>query len=182
MTRFNNNLMLAALFAEGPLPAQAEQMRLYEPFIGSWNVEVIDYDAEGVAIKNHGEWYFGWILEGRAIQDVWIVPPRQLRPNEATDISHNRYGTTLRVYNPTIEAWNITWINPVTQAYDRMIGRKVDDNIVQEYTGEDGTLNQWIFFEITADAFHWIGKSSVDDGKSWRTEAEFYAERQKTNC
>ena len=26
--------------------------------------------------RRNGEWHFGWVLEGRAIQDVWIVPPR----------------------------------------------------------------------------------------------------------
>ena len=177
--KVENNQMLDALLADAPIPAYAEQMTIYQPFIGSWDVDVIDYDTEGSAIKNHGEWYFDWILEGRAIQDIWIVPPRQHRAKQTRDFSHNRYGTTIRVYNPTIEAWDITWINPVTMAYDRMIGKKDGDDIVQEYTTEDGTLNHWIFTEITSNSFHWIGKSSNDEGRSWQIEAEFFAERHK---
>lgn len=60
-----------------------------------------------------------------------------------------------------------------------MIGKKDGDDIVQEYTAEDGTLNHWIFTEITSNSFHWIGKSSTDEGRSWRIEAEFFAERHK---
>ncbi len=52
-----------------------------------------------------GEWHFGWALEGRAVQDVWIVPPRgELRRGDAA-ANVNSYGTTLRVYDPDIDAW-----------------------------------------------------------------------------
>lgn len=64
-------------------------------------------------------------------------------------------------------------------AYDRMIGIKDGDDIVQEYTAEDGRLNHWIFTEITTNSFHRIGKSSTDEGKFWRIEAEFFAKRSK---
>lgn len=178
MTNVKKN-MLDALHANGPIATYAEQMMLYEPLIGSWDVNVIDYDTEGSSVENHGEWYFDWILEGRAIQDIWIVPPRQHRTKPAKELTHNRYGTTIRVYNPVIDAWNITWINPVSLAYDRMIGKKDGANIVQEYTDEDGRLNQWIFTEITTNSFHWIGKSSTDEGSTWRIEAEFFAGRQQ---
>lgn len=171
--------MLDALRANAPIPAHAEQMALYNPLIGSWDVDVIDYDIDGSAHKNHGEWHFEWILEGRAIQDIWIVPSRQHRTKQSGDLSHNRYGTTIRVYNSTIDAWDITWINPVSMAYDRMIGKKDGDDIIQKYTAEDGTLNHWIFTEITSNSFHWIGKSSTDEGESWRIEAAFFAERHK---
>jgi hypothetical protein len=90
----------------------------------------------------------------------------------------NRYGTTLRVYDPNIKAWHILWLNPVTQTYNTMIGRKVNDEIVQEYRDEDGALNQWIFSEITPNSFHWTGRSSHDEGKTWFVETEFFAQRR----
>jgi hypothetical protein len=53
------------------------------------------------------------------------------------------------------------------------------DEIVQEYRDGDGTLNQWIFSEITPKSFHWIGRSSKDDGKGWDVETEFFARRRE---
>jgi len=29
--------------------------------------------------EQRGEWHFGWVLEGRAIQDVILAPPREER-------------------------------------------------------------------------------------------------------
>jgi hypothetical protein len=123
-----------------------------------------------------GEVHFGWVLEGRAIQDVWISPPRDIRKSAST--TRNTYGTTLRAYDPQIDAWHILWINPITQTYNTMIGRKVGEEIIQEYRDEDGTLNQWIFSEITPKSFHWIGRSFNDADKSWNVETEFFARRK----
>lgn len=86
------------------------------------------------------------------IQEVWISPPQNARENVST--KRNTYGTTLRVYDPKIDAWHILWINPITQTYNTMIGRKIGDEIIQEYHDDDGTLNQWIFTEITPKSFH----------------------------
>ena len=37
-------------------------------------MDAVIYRDNGPAYKGKGEIYFGWVLEGRAIQDVWIVP------------------------------------------------------------------------------------------------------------
>ena len=73
-----------------------------------------------------------------------------------------------------------TWTNPVTLAYNRMTGRQVGGEIIQEYRDEEGTLCQWMFTDITPNSFHWIGRSSKDEGKTWETEAEFFMERVTT--
>jgi hypothetical protein len=38
-----------------------------------------------------GEIHFGWVLEGRAVQDIWIRPKRP--------VPSTMYGTTLRVFD-----------------------------------------------------------------------------------
>ena len=43
----------------------------------------------------------------------------------------NSYGTTLRVYDPDIDAWRIQWTDPVTQNFLQMIGRAEGGDIVQ---------------------------------------------------
>jgi hypothetical protein len=118
----------------------------------SWDVKVIDHDPDGSCHERFGEVHFGWVLEGRAIQDVWIVPRRGAGHGPNVSTIGNRYGATLRVYDPNINAWHIIWMNPVTQTYNTMLGHKVKDEIVQEYRDEDGTLNQWVFSEITSNS------------------------------
>jgi hypothetical protein len=75
-----------------------------------------------------------------AIQDVWIVPPRGdvRRGNAAANGSS--YGTTLRVYDPDIDAWRIQWTDPVTRNFLQMIGRAEGADIVQLGTRPDGKL------------------------------------------
>lgn len=58
-----------------------------------------------------------------------------------------------------------------------MIGRKVGDEIVQEYQTAEGLRIQWLFTEIGADSFHWIARSSNDDGGTWNVRAEFFLRR-----
>ena len=171
------NRFLEALSFDGPAPDRTSKMTLYGQFVGSWDLRVVDHEADGSRWEGVGEVHFGWVLEGRAIQDVWISPPRNAREKVST--KRNTYGTTLRVYDPNVDAWHILWVNPTNQSYNTMIGRKVGNEVVQEYRGEDGTLNQWVFSEITPKSFHWIGRSSDDDGKSWNVETEFFARRKE---
>src|ERR1700756_3899967 len=65
-----------ALVASGPAPDRADKMMLYGQFIGAWDGTVTRYGANGERFDASAEVHFGWALEGRAIQDVWIVPSR----------------------------------------------------------------------------------------------------------
>jgi hypothetical protein len=94
---------------------------------------------------------------------VWIAPA--LRAGTAA--SAIMHGTTLRVYDPQQDLWHITWIDPVKQVHNQMTGRKVGDDIVQEYRTEEGARIQWLFTDIRADSFHWMARRSEDDGKTW---------------
>jgi len=171
------NAFLDALHAADAAPERGQAMDLYAWLIGSWDLEVVEFLADGSQRKRPGEWHFDWVLEGRAIQDVWIVPPRGARHGDAVANS-NRYGTTLRVYDPRMEAWHIQWTDPVSQTYLSMIGRKDGDAIVQIGRNADGHMVRWSFSEITAASFLWRGEVSADEGRSWRTVVEFTARRR----
>jgi hypothetical protein len=124
-----------------------------------------------------GEAHFAWVLEGRAIQDIWIMPSLSDRKRDF-DRTNNMYGTTLRIWDPTIQAWRIRWINPVTGHEERQTGRKIGDEIVQIGARVDGTPTRWRFTAITQDSFHWIGEALEFDGKTWKIEGEFQARRR----
>jgi len=179
--------MLKALHADGPASDRVEQMMLYGQLVGSWDGRIfsqkfhVDSNAEvifeeGDRIETTLEVHFGWALQGRAIQDVWIAPSRYHVNSATQDLM---YGTTLRVYDPKNDVWYITFIDPVTtQSYHRMIARKVGNDIIQEYrTGEK--ICQWNFTEITADSFHWMWRESTDNGKAWKVPAEFFLKRRR---
>ena len=108
---------LDTLGADGPAADRAGKMDLYGSFVGSWDLDVMQIAEDGTKRRRKGEWHFGWALEGRAIQDVWIVPPRgELRSGDAA-ANVNSYGTTLRVYDPRTDAWLIQWTDPVRQNF-----------------------------------------------------------------
>jgi hypothetical protein len=168
---------LDALGAAGPAADRAGKMDLYGRFIGSWDLDVMQISDAGAKRQRKGEWHFGWALEGRAIQDVWIVPPRgALRDGDAA-ANVNSYGTTLRVYDASIDAWRIQWTDPVTRSFLQMIGREEGRDIVQLGTRPDGHLLRWRFLQITPNAFLWRGEVSADHGANWRVNVEFTARR-----
>lgn len=174
---FDSTALPRALLADGPAPDRAAKMMLYGQFVGSWDGRVVVHEPGGGRRESSSEVHFGWVLGGRAVQDVWIAPSRQGREAPEQD---RMYGTTLRVYDPQSDAWHITWIDPVRQAYDRMTGRKVGDDIVQEFRNQRGARCQWLFSEIASDSFHWISRDSTDDGASWSLRAEFLLRRRST--
>lgn len=172
----NDLTIQSALHADAPSPEIPEKDRIYDWLIGSWNVRVVDYVDDGARRESTGEWHFGRVLEGRAIQDVWISPPRSKRDKDLSK-ARNRYGTTIRFYHPQDKKWWITWINPVSGAHDILVARKVDDDIVHEGRDKAGNLMRWVFTEITRRTARWYAERSFDGGKTWKLEAEFFLER-----
>ena len=168
----------SALAAAGRSPEVPESADLYGWLIGGWELDVFDYDAAGNLQRSNGEAHFGWVLEGRAVQDVWIMPDRAERTANLGR-GRNRYGTTLRVWDPAIGVWRVTWINPVTGARDELIGRRSGQDLVQVGTHSNGTPIRWSFTEITPNSFRWIGEALEPDGKTWRLEAEFHGRRMR---
>ena len=158
------NSFIDALHTTGPAPDRVDKMKLYGWLIGRWTMDAIVHRDDGTQRQDVGQIHFGWVLEGRAIQDVWILPGVF-------------YGTTLRVYDPGLDAWHILWSDPVRQFYTRQIGRAQGDDIVQEGTNEAGEAVRWSFTKITRDAFRWIGERSPDGGKTWQLQAEYFARR-----
>lgn len=170
---FTNRLVAGSRSTEIPESGDA-----YGWLAGSWTLEVLRYRGVDVSTQHlEGEVHFTWVLEGRAIQDVWIMPRvSDRRPD--SDRTNNMYGTTLRVWDPAVQAWRIRWINPVSGREERQTGRRVGDEIVQIGARVDGTPTRWRFTEITPDSFRWTGEALEPDGKSWKLEGEFRARRR----
>ncbi len=161
-----------ALIAPNRSPEIPEAEDAYGRLIGSWELDVPHYYGLEAGTKPlKGEVHFGWVLKGRAVQDVFIVF-QDAAPNKVIT-----YGTTLRVWKPSIRAWRVTWINPARNHREEQIGRLSGRDIVQIGLRPDGTPTRWMFIEIEVESFHWIGEALQGDGKTWKLEAEFFARR-----
>jgi hypothetical protein len=153
-----------ALLSAGPAADRAAKMDLYGQFIGDWVFDATVHLDNGTTHEGRGEIHFTWALDGRAIQDVWILPGLF-------------YGTTLRVYDPGLEAWHILWNDPLKQYYTRQLGRARGKDIVQDGKTDQGVPVRWSFTDITPASFRWRGERSGDGGKTWALQSEFRARR-----
>jgi hypothetical protein len=157
-------------------PEISEADDLYGFLVGSWTLDVRRYVAVDLAGRGvRGEVHAARVLEGRGIQDTWIMPPRGARPGP--EVTQNMYGTTLRTWDPALQAWRIAWSNPARNHYEQQIGRRQGADIVQLGNRVNGTATRWTFTEITPRSFHWLGHALAPDGHTWLLEAEFLATR-----
>lgn len=152
------------LVSSHPAADRMDKMKLYGWLIGDWRFDAVVHKDDGGTHRGEGEIHFVWALNGRAIQDTWILPGVF-------------YGTTLRVYDPGIDAWHILWSDPLKQFYTRQIGRARGKDIVQEGIAGVGVGMRWSFTDIAPDSFRWLGERSLDGGASWHLQADFYARR-----
>jgi hypothetical protein len=170
----NPDAFASALISAGPHPGLPAEHRIFGPFIGSWDLVVIWYEEDGsIRRRENGEWHFAWVLEGRAVQDVWIVPPcteRQGHPDLY------EYGTSLRFYDPALGAWRSTWIGPNQRAIHTFLARRMDEEVVLETRLEDGQRMQWTFSDVTEVSFTWHNRRETEAG--WLLTQEFQARRR----
>ncbi len=164
---------ISGLGADGPFPGMEEKLALFGQFVGDWDIlENRWLQPDGTwTHEGKGEIHWRWILDGRAVQDVWT----SFDEDAQKQIPH---GTTVRFYDPKIDAWRSTWISPIQDVVKSFIGRKVGDDIVLERTSEEGYLVKWIFSEITANAFRWHSEESRDGSKTWTLNEEMRIQRR----
>jgi hypothetical protein len=153
-----------ALASDAPHPSLAKEMQLFGQFVGSWDLDVTWHEGEHAGHTSKGEWHFSYALDGRAVLDVWTVPPRSERAKGAAGYE---WGATLRFYDPALRAWRSTWIGPAHGAVIAFIARAVGESIVLEGKSEDGWPMRWAFSQITPRSFHWEQLRSPDEGKTW---------------
>lgn len=168
---------IEALRADGPHPEHREQLMLFGQFVGEWLLDVSFYEADGSLQRRYlADWMFSWILRGKAIQDVLVVPSREERVNNP-DIPV-KSGTTLRYYDHALGAWRVLFVGPQTNTYIPLIGRQQGEKIVLEGPDVDGSPLRWVFSEITPNSFLWTGHISKDGGNTWYMEQKMIAKRQ----
>src|SRR5262245_1386064 len=171
------NDFLNALHADERAKEISEQDDFYGWLIGSWNLDATIYLDDGRVRKSKGECRFGRVLEGRAVQDIWVMPPIAERKIDLTLQPGDGFGTTIRYFDRNISQWRIVWIDPVNDRRADLIGRREGKDIVQE--GEAGGRKiRWSFKNITPSSFHWLGEILEPDGNTWKLRLEYHGRKK----
>jgi hypothetical protein len=160
--------MIRALAAKAPHSSLGPHAQLFDRFVGTWDLDCVLCDAKGRTSRFRGEWVFGWVLDGRVIQDVLIVSDKQRR----------KLGTTIRFFVAKFGQWRVVWIPPFSGNVITLTGGAVGDRIVLSGQDVDGSKLRWSFNKIQTDSFLWRGETSADGGKTWRIEQEMRLKRR----
>jgi hypothetical protein len=177
MTSYQMPALPRELTTPGPHPGLRDALGLFGQFVGDWKMRVRFFDSDGATVYDQpGTWSFGWILDGRCVQDVLIYPNSRTGDTEP---GRRGIGTTVRHYDATADAWNVVWFGAVTGTLIRLAGRAAGDEIVLEGDDVDGSPLRWVFSEITPASFRWQG-FIADTADRWRMEQQMFGERVGT--
>jgi len=164
--------MVTVLRAMGPHPSLGDEAKIFGRLVGTWDVEYTDFSKDGRETHRSGEFIVGWVMDGRALQDVWIVNPSGTRQDREVY-------TELRYYDPKSRTWPSTFIDVEHASVARFAGGAVGDNrIVFDTQDFDGTDTRWSINDIRPDTFVWREEESRDGGKTWRLLAEHHMKRR----
>jgi hypothetical protein len=164
--------MVTALKAVGPHPTLGDHAKIFDRLVGTWDVEYTNFSKGGKASHRSGEFVVGWVMDGRAIQDVWIVYPSGSR-------KEREVYTDLRYFDPQSGTWPTTFIDPEHASVARFTGGAVgDDRIVLDTHDFDGTDTRWSVNDIRPGSFIWREEESIDGGTTWRLQAEYHMKRR----
>lgn len=163
--------MVAILSAPGPHASLGDQARVWASFIGKWHCDFTFYLEDGSVRRAPGELDFGWVLDGRAIQDLWITYPDKGE-------QERRIGTSIRFFDDKSRTWRVVFVSPQYGAIVTVQGGVEGDRIVLRGEDVDGGQIRWSFHDIKDDSFTWRGEKSRDAGKTWRLEEEHHMRRR----
>ena len=163
--------MVKVLAARGPHPSLGPQAELFGRFVGTWDADYSFIAEDGSVRHKRGEVLFGWVLDGHALQDIFLS-----YPDSSSD--ERKMVTGLRWVDPRTGRWTLAFVAPTFDVVVRMEAAAEGDRIVLRGKDSKGALLRWSFNDIRQDSFVWRGESSHDGGKTWRLEEEHHMKRR----
>jgi hypothetical protein len=163
--------MVAELQATSPHASLGDERSTLGRVVGTWDVEYTDYSKDGTASHRTGQFIVGWVLDGRAVQDLWIVNPTAARKDREVY-------TTLYYFEPKSRSWHATFVDPEHGSVLAFTGRPAgNDRFVLETQDSDSKTTRWSFNDIRSDSFVWRDEQSSDGGKTWQLKSEYHMNR-----
>lgn len=147
-----------------------EELDYWQPILGSWDFNWTVHPNSEKERHAKGEWIFSRVINGMAIQDLFICPSR----NEiAMGAKPDEFGSVLRVFDPKHRCWEIFYAsnNEITRLRAHY---ENDEIILTEVT--EGKM-KWIFSNITDHSFLWRNVRQ-DINQNWNVIAIAEATRK----
>ncbi len=163
--------MIRVLGSANPNPSLGEEAQTFDRLIGSWDADFSFPQADGTVRHKKGELHFGWVMDGHAVQDLWIGYP-------TGEQKERTIGTTFRFFDTKLKQWRIVFINPQFNYVVTTQGGREGDRIVLRGSDSDGLPIRWTFREIMPQSFHWTGEKSHDGGNTWVLEEDHHMKRR----
>jgi hypothetical protein len=152
-------------------PSIGEEAKTFDLLVGTWDADFTFYRPDGTVFHKKGELLFGWVMDGHAVQDLWIGYPTE-------DQKERTIGTTIRFFDTALKQWRVVFVNPQFNYVVTAQGGREGDRIVLHGQDTDGLLIRWTFSEMKPDSFHWQGEKSHDGGKTWKVEEDHHMKRR----
>ncbi|MCI1780196.1 MAG: hypothetical protein LKI53_09635 [Bacteroidales bacterium] len=159
------NKFAEALISERKSDIIPDDLDFFGPFIGEWDFKWHDYIGTENDCVTDGKWTFSRVLEGSAVQDVFVTSKKNLKTGKFV----REYGTTVRIYDPQNRNWDIFYV--YTGGAVHLVAEKEDEQIVLTCITPTGLYMKWIFYDIEKDTFKWKNIRSSDNGRTWWTKA-----------
>lgn len=159
--------------------APAEVMQ-FGQLVGHWSCtnEVRQQDGSYKPIPGAATWSWYYILEGFAVQDVWL-PDRQSNAQAPM-------GTNIRTYDADNGWWDVVWSTQQAPAFERYRAsyRNGEIHMFAErpaFGSFPRHLMHVTFHNISADHFDWRYEASgLTDGQNWQETSRLACDRQTT--
>ena len=92
--------MITALASTNPNPSMGNEARTFDRFVGTWDCDFSFHLDDGSVRYQRGELLFGWILDRRAVQDIWITYPADGQKDRTIGTSLRFFDTALKQDRP----------------------------------------------------------------------------------
>jgi hypothetical protein len=156
-------------------PSAPPETAQFGQLVGIWDITDETLQQDGTWQTGEGaEWIWYYTLDGYAIQDDWIAPPRSVPTSETP----RQYGTNLRIYNPAAQQWDLTWISNTDRKLSTFTATEEGSTLVMRGTHASGNDARITFFDMTNTTFEWKLAFGQDDG-SWLEVYRIHAVRRE---
>jgi len=173
LAKSTREAMINVLRSVDANPSIGDEAKTFDRFVGTWDADFTFYRADGSVFHKKGELLFGWVMDGHAIQDLWIGYPSENQKERTI-------GTTIRFFDTALKQWRVVFVNPQFNYVVTAQGGREGDRIVLHGRDTDGLPIRWTFSEMKPDSFHWQGEKSHDGGKTWKVEEDHHMKRRST--
>ena len=175
--------MVRALQASGPHASLGSGGELLGRFVGTWSIDYTFHSKDGKVTRGSGVYVAGWVMDGSALQVLWLVDPRDGRQDREVYMS-------LQYLDPKSGTMYLTFIDPQHASPDyqpvaRFTGTVEGESrivlLTQDLSIKGDRTNRWSFEDIGPKSFTFRDEQSSDGGKTWRLLEEDHMTRREAD-